>query len=292
MIAYDGADDSAIDDLQFAGLPRRGEASIVAVQDLVQPAVVSDFDLVERSIVSRRVLSTAALLQREQPLAATENLKAAVAEAVENVRLYLPEWTVEGKVLSGVPARALLDEVESQKPDLLVVGSHKRTAFGRFFLGSVSLELAEKSNVAVRVARLSATENFLAQPRVVVPVDDSPTTESVVRHVGSRVWNEETKIRLVVAKSEDSANKDSKVLSQKQLKLEWAIEQFENIGLNVSVEFSPDYLPEALFRTAIEWRANSIFVHADRYEKTGARGLHETAIKLLTGANCSVEIVR
>lgn len=291
MIAYDGSgySEAAINDLRFAGLPREGEAFVVSVQDSIPPASLSNIEMIEKAASSRRILSTVALLQ-EQTAETFKHLRESVAAAAENVKLYLPEWEIEGKALVGTPSQTLLEEAGFLRPDLIVAGSHGRTAFGRFFLGSVSNEIANKAACAVRIVRGSATENINGNPRVILPIDESPETEAVVRHIGSRVWSDETEIRLAVIDDEFASPKTAGVLSKKQLTLEWAIEQLEAINLKVSIAFTSDDMKTALLEEASRWNANSIFVAAKRSGEKG--NVDESVMEIVNSANCPVEIVR
>ncbi len=58
--------------------------------------------------------------------------------------------TVREEVLwESVPADAIMDFVERENPDLLVLGTHGRGAFGRAFVGSVASSIVQRARCSV-----------------------------------------------------------------------------------------------------------------------------------------------
>lgn len=62
--------------------------------------------------------------------------------------------TGEKSVIIGGISNSLLEKVAENKNDLIVVGSHRRSAIGRFFLGSTANSILHEANVDVLVVRL------------------------------------------------------------------------------------------------------------------------------------------
>ncbi|MEY8768591.1 universal stress protein [Francisella philomiragia] len=60
----------------------------------------------------------------------------------------------EKSVMIGGIANSLLEKAAENKNDLIVVGSHRRSAIGRFFLGSTANSILHEANVDVLVVRL------------------------------------------------------------------------------------------------------------------------------------------
>ena len=60
----------------------------------------------------------------------------------------------EKSVMIGAISNSLLEKAEESKNDLIVVGSHRRGAIGRFFLGSTANSILHEANVDVLVVRL------------------------------------------------------------------------------------------------------------------------------------------
>lgn len=60
---------------------------------------------------------------------------------------------IEVNVIVGQPHHVILDVSDDWKSDLIVMGSHGRTGFSRFLLGSVSLSVVSHANCSVAVVR-------------------------------------------------------------------------------------------------------------------------------------------
>jgi nucleotide-binding universal stress UspA family protein len=61
---------------------------------------------------------------------------------------------VTGEVLKiGNPKAVILEEAEEWGADLIVIGSHGREGWNRFWLGSVSLAVATNANCSVEIVR-------------------------------------------------------------------------------------------------------------------------------------------
>lgn len=64
---------------------------------------------------------------------------------------------IETEVLSGMPAEVIVDEAKRLRADMIVVGSHGRTGFTRFFLGSVSGAVVSHAPCNVMIVRVPRT---------------------------------------------------------------------------------------------------------------------------------------
>jgi len=173
LFAYDGSNsaEAAIEDLPKAGLPKTGKALVITVG-------------------SNRTGSLGSLASISEP-------KTLAEDAQRRIQARLPEWTVWSEALRGQPADVLLDICGWWRPDLFVVGSHGHSRAGRFFLGSVSLELLHKAPCSVRVVR-NGKRAMLAGPiRIVIGHDGSTEADGVIRSVVSRSWPEKTEAHIV-----------------------------------------------------------------------------------------------
>ena len=154
LVGYDGSEsaDAALDDLRRAGLPREAEALIVSVGEVSMAPLPSTYEVVGQALTSRRVTSGIALAQSQS----AQTLKAAkefAAKASDRVRSYFPDWGVRAEALPGTASMELMRKADEWNPDLVVVGSHGRSALGRFFLGSVSTRMVTDSDHSMRVTR-------------------------------------------------------------------------------------------------------------------------------------------
>lgn len=102
--------------------------------------------------------------QRLDDLAKRQAEDAAAAGA-ELVRDRFPDVPLEvtTTVELGAPARMIIEEAESWKPDLIAVGSHGHGFWGRLALGSVSDAVLHHARCTVLVAK-SATSAAAKQP--------------------------------------------------------------------------------------------------------------------------------
>jgi len=126
-----------------------------------------------------------------------EELASQAYEAADILRSSFPDWDVQVQTCHGSPATALLEKADEWHPDLIVVGSHGRSAIGRLFLGSVSHKIAMEAKCSVRIARDLAREPRTSAARILIAVDGSPGSTAAVQAVGARVWPTGSEARLV-----------------------------------------------------------------------------------------------
>jgi nucleotide-binding universal stress UspA family protein len=284
LIGYDGSEcaDAAIDDLRRAALPGEATAIVLSVIESWSLAP-SGFELMEG--------------MDEQI-----QIKATARRGVARVKSMMPEWEVEPEVAVGSPASAILEKAVAWNPDLIVVGTHGRTAAGRFFFGSASLKLAHEAHCTVRIAR-ARREEPVRPLRVIIGVDGSKGSEEAVNLVASRHWPENSEARIVnacwripTATSEPMLNRIAGWVAEEHARIKVAIdaavEKLRQSGLRVSVVVKEEEPKALLLNEAESWNADCIFV--------GARGVGRVE-RLLTGsvssavavrAHCSVEVVR
>ena len=309
LIAYDGSiyADAALDDLRRAGLPREAEALIVTVSDALVSASAPIAEVAGAALTSHRVTSAIAAA-REQATRLLEEARGFAAEASKRVLSYFPDWGVRTEVLEGSPSRELLRKAEEWQPDLVVVGSQGRSAWGRFFLGSVSKTLATESRSSVRVVRRIAEKGDNEPPRIMIGVDGSPGAERAVRSVGRRVWPEGTEVRIVAVDDGVSPKRIAHILpiaagmirdsneeaaAKARRMTEWAESELRAIGLQVSVAIEKGEPQSILIEEALKWGADSIIVGSHGLDHLGEEsGLGGVSTGLVTKAHCSVEVVR
>ena len=309
LIGYDGSEsaDAALDDLRKAGLPRDVEALVVSVGEVVLPPSSIGDDVVGPPLTSRIV--TEALAQAAaragQVLKETQEF---AEKAADRVRSYFPHWNVQAEGLAGWPAAELISKADEWKADLVVVGSHGRSALGRFILGSVSKKVVTDSRHSVRVARGVVDENESRPPRVMIGVDGSHEAEHAVREVGMRVWPKGTEVRIVAVDDGTSPARISRVLpiaaaiiknsndnafAASRMMVKWAERELRTIGLQVSVATERGDPQRILLEEARKWGADSIFVGSRKFDGTFERfWLGSVSTALVTKAHSSVEVVR
>jgi nucleotide-binding universal stress UspA family protein len=308
LIGYDGSEhsDAAIDDLKFAGLPADSEVMVATVADLM----MSSPDLSEilaRPLPNARVTSA---IKTAQTFAerVTHESKETSERGMERLRGLFPGWNIRSDVMIGTPGWVLLDVANLWKADLIVTGTHGRTALKRFFLGSVSNRVVNDARTSVRIGRRREYRDVTAPPRIIVGIDGSPAAEQAVYAVGQRVWESGAEIHLVaVDDSTPSAQVTGRLPQASALigsymesrearvsaMLAWGSSELGNIGLTTSVVRAKGDPAEVLLRKAEELNADSIFVGTRDFTSGLQRFmLGSVSRQVVNKAQCSVEIVR
>ena len=120
LVAYDGSEcaDAALDDLRWAGLPSDSEIKVLSVVENWLPPP-SGLEVIEH-------------VDRDQEFSALAR------RGAQRLGSMAPGWDVTYEHGEGSPVRVIIDKADEWGADLIVVGSHGRTALGQFFFGSVS----------------------------------------------------------------------------------------------------------------------------------------------------------
>ena len=310
LIAYDGSEsaDTAIEGLLRAGLPSKNvEALVVSVAEVWLPPPAHN-----------EVLDDTFPLQIPPGLKyARERAANMIAEAEEvahrgrrRVQQALPAWSVTHEVRSGSPAFELLNHAEQYQPQLIVVGSHGRTALGRFVLGSVSQKVLTEAQSSVRIGRPTPGAGASAI-RIVVGVDGSRGSTATLREIGRRNWTPGSEVRVVVAQDlmktfpasllippvkefVDETNREehttAEAIAAEAMKI---LRSSLNDRVTVSTAIDSGDPKDVLVRLAEKFGADCIF--------TGATGFSNRIERFILGsvssavaarAHCSVEVVR
>jgi nucleotide-binding universal stress UspA family protein len=291
LIGYDGSEcaNAALDDLQYAGLPQEAEVVILSVTETwsLQPS---------GSAMLGPGIAEGASSEKDQ----LQNL---TPQAEENLRSHFPVWDVRSEVKPGSPATEILRKADEWKPDLIIVGSHGRSALGRLVFGSVSQRIVTEAYCSVRIGR-SLAKRGSGPPRILIGVDGSSFSRNAVHAISMRPWPTGTEALLVtsIGSSElmdvtieprimtpDELDKTSKVAGLIQHELE---SKLKEAGITVSSIIREGDPKRTLINESELWKADCIFV--------GSRGLGPLK-RLLLGSvstviaarsHCSVEVVR
>jgi nucleotide-binding universal stress UspA family protein len=308
LIGYDGSAcaEAALDDLQRAGLPKETEALIITVAEFwLPPPPPSSQEIVAQAME----VKVPADLKRVYAKGSTAVHAAGEMAATARRRLQtnFPTWEVSQETSCGSPAWELILKADQWQPDLIVVGSHGRTALGRFILGSVSQRTLTEARCSVRIAR-GRVEEPVGPIRVLVGLDGSPGGDVAVGEVASRAWSADTEVKLVVvddplvptfvgslipplAETIEESNRSDREWVERMLAA--AAERISRPGLKVTTLVAEGDPKHELARLAEEWGADSIFVGSTGFSNRFERFvLGSVSAAVAARAHCSVEVVR
>jgi nucleotide-binding universal stress UspA family protein len=195
LIAYDGSEgaDAALSDLPRAGLASSVEALILSVAELwLPPPPPSSAGDQSFPLYTPPGLKGA----REHVAQVIEEVRNLNIKASKHVETVFPRWEVSAETSIGSPAWEVINKADKWKPDLIVVGSHGRSALSRLFLGSVSQKILTEARCSVRVGR-RPTAPDRAPVRLLVAVDGSPGSEAAVEAASKREWPSGTEISVI-----------------------------------------------------------------------------------------------
>lgn len=295
LIAYDGSDGAklALADLQRAGLPDEAEAIVLSAADVWILASPGDES---QTPAYSKMYPDSWSKERKEAEQALDKARAMAAEAVQSIQSRFPAWDVRAEATADAPAWAVIKRADEWRPDLIVVGSHGRTAVGRAVLGSVSQKIVTHARGAVRVAR-GREETGDAPVRIVIGVDGSAYAELAVETARRRAWPAGSEALVVAAPEllmgglvwsetfDDEQTSADKIVTA-------AAEKLRESGLWVSTKVRYGDPKRVLVDEAEEWNADAIFV--------GARGLRaierfllgSVSTSVAARAHCSVEVIR
>lgn len=306
LIGYDGSEhgETILADLDRAGLPENTEASVLTVADVREiptPPFLTErlssqiegfFDASDPDISSHM----------DKYL---ENARSDARGFVRKIEKSFPNWRVSTDAAIGKPAGELIKKSDQLKPDLLLVGSHDRSAIGRFFLGSVSHKVLNEAGCSVRISRRKNEEN--AGNRVLLAVDGSANAEAAVKIVAERVWTEDTEIRLVAVDDpftrpepgyvnwnhkEDRPIDNEKSQQWVETVIGIPTQILKTAGLDVSHKIIWGDSANMILQEAKAWKADAIFLGARGVGRVKRFLLGSVSSRVASHAECSVEIVK
>src|SRR6476659_6477723 len=187
LIAYDGSkcSDAALEDLERAGLPEKGDALIVSVAEvwLPPPNIEPEDGRDETDEFIDQIVET----HRQKGELLVAEAEAKVLACRERVLRALPRWNIETLATYGSPAWEILSAAANHKPDLIVVGSQGLSAFSRFILGSVSQKVLTEAACSFSVSRILLEADSSPQ-RIVIGFDGSAVAMAAANSVAERNW--------------------------------------------------------------------------------------------------------
>jgi nucleotide-binding universal stress UspA family protein len=296
LIAYDGSEwaEAAIDDLRMAGLPEQVEAVVISVADVWMPPP-STYEVVEEAFAKSPDADSDKSSGRARR--AVEKMQVVADGGASRVLSIFPDWEVRAEACSGSPSWEIVKKADEWKPDLVVVGSHGRSAIGRLFLGSVSQKVVNEARSSVRVARRPRSEQS-GPVRTLIGTDGSAGAEAAVDAVAARRWPAGSEARIVAAldlmivppfESVVEFDEDDRAWVGKVV--EASAEKLRAAGLVVSSVIETFDPKRLITEEAERWGADSIFVGARGLRRIERFLIGSVSAAVAARAHCSVEIV-
>lgn len=308
LIAYDGSDcaNAALDDLQRSGLPSDAEAIVISVTEIwLPPPPPSTLEIVAEAEQVNVPADLKKVYLRNSK--AMEQVRHMAEKARDRLKGNFPGWQVSAEATCGSPAWEIISKADEWKPDLVVVGSHGRSALGRMFLGSVSQKVLTESHSSVRIAR-GRVEVDSSPVRIVVAVDGSQGARAALQAVASRSWPAGSEARVIIVEDplvptavgrlvppvarmiEESNEEDMEWV---QRTADEALEVLRTTLLNVSSVIDHGDPKSVLIEQAEKWGADCIFVGSTGFSGVISRFLLGSVSSAVAArAHCSVEVVR
>jgi nucleotide-binding universal stress UspA family protein len=308
LIAYDGSEcaEAALDDLRRAGLPPEAGALVVSVTEMwLPPPPPSATEIVEEAADAETPAELQREYERDSPAVVESRALAEMASA--RLRVNFPKWKVCAESFYGSPAREVLRVAEEWKPDLVVVGSHGRSALGRFLLGSVSQKVLNEARSSVRVAR-SRVEVEPTPARLLIGVDGSQGAEAALREVAARSWPRGSEARVCVVEDPPIPVGVGRFIpplrevieEENRAERDWVCETVESAvaclstaGLVATSLVATGDPRRVLVEEAERWGADTIFVGARGHGgRLGRFLMGSVSAAVAARAHCSVEVTR
>lgn len=172
-------------------------------------------------------------------------------------------------------AAGLLEQIEAQRPRLVVLTTHGRSGLSRVFLGSVAEKLVRASRASVYVVRAAAQAAAPAFDRLMVALDGSPLPEVALRQAehlapvaGSRLLLAHVPTVPGYASALPEAaglqpNLMIRELEQSAAYLESQAARLQAAGIQVETRqevIAEGTVAEGLLRAADDWRADVLLL--------------------------------
>jgi nucleotide-binding universal stress UspA family protein len=222
--------------------------------------------------------------------------------ARSRIQTLFPGWEILIEAGIGSPGSEIIARADEWRPDLIVVGSHGRTALGRMFFGSVSQKVITEARCSVRVARGRIVEPDVPA-RIIVGVDGSDEADAAVDEIASRDWPDGSEVRIVnsawtlpPARDPETAINFAEWIAQETERvmktIDGAAEKLGSAGLKVSTVVKEREPKALLCGEAEDLMADCIFVGARGMGRLERFLIGSVSLGVAARANCSVEVVR
>jgi nucleotide-binding universal stress UspA family protein len=294
LIALDESSnlEAALSDLKRAGMPQRVEALVLSVADVILPSSDQTIDQPPAQWVVEQIEKA-----RARGMEAVERARAIAIRGQHAVKTSFPHWAARAEAVADSPAWAIIGKAEEWDADLIVVGSHDRSALGRLVLGSVSQSVLHHAACSVRIGRGSARPES-TPIHLLAGEDGSADAEAALSELAARTWPEGTTVHLVTAVDQVVAmlaigSRGGAEASDRIEQLnERSVAKLRAAGLAVSPLVAHGDPRRILLDEAERLNADCIFVGARGLRGIKRLFLGSVSTAIAARAHCSVEVVR
>lgn len=230
-----------------------------------------------------------------------------VRRAVEKLRAVYPNSS--GEAVTGDPKTAILDRATGISADLIVCGSHGRSAVGRLLIGSTATALLRYATCSVEIVRPRADRD--GGYRILLATDGSEYSEHAARSIAARPWPSGAQVRVLsiveillpamramleppFLDDEYLETAREAAMKRSQDAIAQAREILAPTGLDVSESVSVLVDPPrtTIPNEAAEWGADLIVLGSHGRSGVDRFLLGSVSEAVAIGAPCSVEVVR
>lgn len=248
-------------------------------------------------------------LRREFPSSVNEIVEQHRAHAAELLREEAARFEginggVETTLRGGHAAEEIVQLAEETKRDLIVMGARGQTAKQRFFLGSVSLQVASHAPCSVLITRpLDKLKEADHRLKILVACDASESSKQAVTMLAGMHWGEHVEIEIVSVVPTDLGygtvlgEQLKAIQSENRLHIEeelaWAVRLFDKSTPHVSSRvIEQDSVAAALIDAAEVAGADLVVMGHRGMSRIKRFFLGSVSETVLRHAPCSVWIVR
>jgi nucleotide-binding universal stress UspA family protein len=301
LVAYDGSEcsEKALLDLKKAGLSEQAQAVVLTVADRwIEQSAFIDYPVGPYVLPDSTLDYMASSLQEAEGTA---------KKGAETLKQYFPRWEIDSRSVAGSAAEGVIDKIDEWKPDLVVMGSHGRSAPGRILFGSVSQKVLTHVHCNLRVSRgRDLRERGISPLRILIPYDGSQESETAFESALCRHWPKGTTLRVITVLDMKvstaflrpmgpirfwTTDEDKNPVAWVDRMLSYQKQRIEEKGLIAYTEALSGDPKRILLKQAELWGADTIFVGPRGL--TGRKGVIAGSVStaLAMHAHCSVEIV-
>ncbi len=296
LLAVDGSKCSlaAAADAGRSPWPAGSEVKILSVAEMFMPETPETLPLAEGSYAE---------WQRIFEARAVANVAAAAARFAESGGAQTEVLT---QTLAGNTKELILNEAESWKAGLIVLGTHGYNLFQRMWLGSVSRSIAAQAHCSVRVVRESKKDAAKTAMKILLATDGSECSQQAVASIADRPWPASSEVHVIsvvhlpFAPSPETWSLPESYYSeleragraQADAAINQALSRLSETPLLLTSEIMLGHAEEKILEAAKSWDADLIVLGSHGWSGWKRFLLGSVSQAVVSHAPCSVEIVR